>query len=223
MIRRRIGILGGTFDPVHFGHLRTALELLETLSMDRMLLIPSGVPPHRKMPAATPRQRLDMLHLALSNDSSLQLDARECRKPGISYSVDTLRELRHRWGEDTALDFCVGTDAFLQMNTWHCWEQLVGLCNIVVVSRPGWHLPDELGPMEVWRDRFTQDSDTLLRQPAGAVLFVTLTPVDVSATRIRRLVSEGRSARYLLPEAAWQYIQQHRLYRTDTQEISPNP
>lgn len=221
-MRRRIGILGGTFDPIHFGHLRTALELLETLAMDRMLIIPSGVPPHREMPAATVRQRLDMIHLALTNDSSLQLDSRECRKSGTSYSVVTLRELRARWGEDTALDFCVGTDAFMSMNTWHCWEQLVEYCNIVVVSRPGWHLPADLGPMEVWRDRFTEDSDTLLRRPAGAVLFVALTLMDVSATRIRRLVNQGRSARYLMPETVWQYIQQHRLYRADTQDTSPD-
>ncbi len=222
MKRQRIGILGGTFDPIHFGHLRTALELLETLAMDRMLLIPSGVPPHRQLPAATVRQRLDMIHLALISDSSLQLDARECRKQGTSYSIDTLRELRHRWGEDTALDFCVGTDAFTSMDTWYCWEELVELCNILVVSRPGWRLPDDLGALEIWRDRFTEDSDTLSQNAAGSVLFLALTPMDVSASGIRRLVSEGRSARYLLPEAVWQYIQQHRLYRADTQETSPN-
>ena len=220
-MRRHVGILGGTFDPVHFGHLRTALELLEALAMDRMLLIPSGVPPHRDSPAATARQRLDMVNLALRGDTSLQVDAREFRKHDASYSVDTLCELRRRWGESTALDFCVGSDAFVSMHTWHNWQQLLELGNIVVVSRPGWRLPDDLGPLEIWRDRFTDDSDTLLHQPAGVVLFLALTPMAVSATHIRQLVSEGRSARYLLPEAVWQYIQQHRLYQAEIQDTKP--
>jgi nicotinate-nucleotide adenylyltransferase len=216
-----VGFLGGTFDPVHFGHLRTALELVELLHFESMLLIPSGVPPHRSAPAAGAARRLEMVQLALQGDSQLtqrsqlQADGRECRKSSTAYTVDTLRELRAEWGADTSLSFCVGADAFAGMHGWHCWQQLPELCHIVVMARPGWHLPEDLGPLEIWRDRFIYQGDTLSRSSAGKVLFVSLTPMAVSATHIRRLIGAGKSARYLLPDTVWQYIRQHRLYQAD--------
>jgi nicotinate-nucleotide adenylyltransferase len=146
-----VGILGGTFDPVHFGHLRTALELLELLHMDTMLLIPTGVPPHRQPPVASPRQRLEMVELALRGDPLLRADGRECEKTDIAYTVDSLRQLRAELGTRRALSFCVGADAFAGMHSWHCWQQLPDLCHIVVVARPDWHLPEDLGPLECWR------------------------------------------------------------------------
>jgi nicotinate-nucleotide adenylyltransferase len=213
--RRHIGVLGGTFDPVHFGHLRTALELQELLHFERMLLIPSGVPPHRPAPVAAATQRLQMVQLALQGDTRLQADGRECRKAGTTYTVDSLRELRAEFGAGASLNFCVGADAFAGMLSWHCWQQLPELCNIVVMPRPGWHLPEDLGALEIWRQRFIYQSDTLSRSAAGKVLFVSLTPMAVSATHIRELIAAEKSARYLLPDTVWQYIRQHRLYQAD--------
>lgn len=222
LTRRRVGLLGGTFDPVHFGHLRTALELVELLHFEAMLLIPSGVPPHRSRPVVGAGSRLEMVQLALQGDSlgrgdsqrsELQADGRECRKCHTAYTVDTLRELRAEWGAHTSLSFCVGADAFASMHGWHCWQQLPELCHIVVMARPGWHLPEDLGPLELWRDRFIYQDDTLSRSSAGRVLFVSLTPMEISATHIRRLIGAGKSARYLLPDTVWQYIRHHRLYQ----------
>ncbi len=208
----RIGVLGGTFDPVHCGHLRLALELAEQLALDRVLLIPAARPPHRVAPAASPERRLRMLELAVAGEPQLVVDARECRRAGASYSVDTLAELRAELGEEAALCFLVGADAFAGMASWHQWQRLPQLAHIVVVTRPGWRLPRDLGPMECWRDRFTDNSDTLAGVAAGRILFIALSPLDIAATRIRALISKGRSARYLLPDAVWAYIRQQHLY-----------
>ncbi len=207
-----IGVLGGTFDPVHLGHLRTALELVELLQLDRMSLVPTGVPPHRVSPVADPRRRLEMVELALRGDPLLQADGRECRKTETAYTVETLREMRAEVGADVALSFCVGADAFIGMQSWYCWQQLPELCHIIVMARPAWHLPEDLGALEVWRDRFVYQGDTLAHSRAGKVLFVSTTPMDISSTRIRKLIGAGNSPRYLLPDAVWHYIQQHRLY-----------
>lgn len=209
---RRVGVLGGTFDPVHCGHLRLALELAEQLALDRVLLIPAARPPHRAAPVASPERRLQMLQLAVAGERRLRVDARECRRAGASYTVDTLTELRAELGPEPALCFLVGADAFLGMSTWHQWQRLPELAHIVVVARPGWRLPAVLGPMECWRDRFTDNSDTLFANSVGGILFAMLSPLDISATRIRALVAKGRSARYLVPDAVWSYIRRQRLY-----------
>jgi nicotinate-nucleotide adenylyltransferase len=233
---RHIGVLGGTFDPVHFGHLRTAMELLEHLELDRMLLVPVGVPPHRAQPSAGALQRLHMLRLAVRGDPRLQVDDRECRKAETAYTVDTLRQLRSEVGDGVALSFCVGADAFIGMSHWHRWQELPSLAHIVVMSRPGWHLPDDLGALECWRDRFvlsgsgsssdsfpasdgfpSRDSsagepDRLREQGAGRIVFVALTPMDISATGVRHRIALGQSARFLVPDSVWRYIQRNGLY-----------
>lgn len=216
MTLSHLGILGGTFDPIHAGHLRTALELAEELAMARMCLLPSGIPPHRGAPVASPQQRLAMAELAIAGDDTLAVDGRESRKTTTAYTIDTLRELRAEVGEQTAISFCVGADAFMGMPAWRDWQEFPRLCHIVVVARPGWHLPADLGALECWRDRFIYQGDTLARSCAGKVLFVSLTPMDVSASRIRDITAAGFSARYLLPDSVWHYIQQHRLYRGGT-------
>ena len=215
--RSHIGILGGTFDPVHCGHLRMALELRELLRLDQLRLIPAGEPPHKPAPDTHSRLRLRMLELALQGEAEIQADGRECCRPGPSYTVDTLGELRAELGSELAISLCVGADAFAQMPSWHNWQQLPGLCHIVVMARPGWRLPAHLGALEQWRDRFTHNSDTLFESSAGGVLFVSLTPLDISATLIRRLIAQGHSARYLLPDCVWDYIRRKQLYHIITQ------
>jgi nicotinate-nucleotide adenylyltransferase len=220
-VPEHIGILGGTFDPIHFGHLRTALELAETLDLQRILLIPGGTPPHRGAPVASAQQRLTMVELSVQQSERLHADGRECRKSSASYTVETLLELRREWGDQVRLSLCVGADAFAGMHTWHRWQELPELAHIVVVARPGWHLPEDLGELEIWRDRFVYQDDTLAYSTAGKVLFLSLTPMAVSATHIRQLIGEGHSARYLLPDSVWHYIQQHRLYQAATQDAKP--
>lgn len=225
-MRQHIGVLGGTFDPVHRGHLRMAVELVERLQFDKLLLVPVGTPPHRTLPQASAAQRLAMLHLAIDGKPRLAVDDRECRKSTVAYTFDTLGELRAERGAQCAISFCVGSDAFLGMHRWRRWRELPGLAHIVVMSRPGWDVPQVLGDLEGWRHRFclsagygqapagSDSAPQRLRQAAsGRIVFPSLTPVDISATRVRRRVAAGQSPRLLVPDAVWRYIQRNALYQ----------
>ena len=209
-----IGILGGTFDPPHLGHLRPALELLEALGMRHMYLIPSRVPPHRPAPQASPAQRLAMLQLAVADEPRLIVDDRELRRDGPSYTVDTLRSLRKQW-PDTPLCFCMGMDAFLGLPQWYDWRQLTELAHIVVSHRPGWQLDGTVlsAELQAWLAAHRADQAQELQQTtAGKVWLQPVSQLAISATAIRQCIAAGGSARYLVPEAVWRYIQQQQLY-----------
>lgn len=210
-----IGVFGGTFDPVHFGHLRSALELLEQLSLQHILLIPSAVPPHRDVPYATAEQRLAMLRLAVEGQPGLLVDEREIRRTGPSYMIDTLDSLRAELGE-TPLCLILGVDAFLGLPGWHKWQKLLELAHIVVAHRPGWQLDKSRMPQilqQAVQGRWVTDGQALCSKPAGSVLLQGVTQLDISATEIRERIAEGKSANYLLPAQVWQYIQKQDLYR----------
>jgi nicotinate-nucleotide adenylyltransferase len=210
-----IGVFGGTFDPVHFGHLRPALELKEGLGLGRMLLLPASVPPHREQPQASTEQRLQMLQLAIDAESGLEVDRRELQRSGPSYMVDTLTSLRDELGE-TPLCLCLGVDAFLGLPHWHRWEALLELAHIVVAHRPGWTLDEQTMPPElakVMREHAHESMAALTQASAGAIVMQAVTQLDISATAIRDCIGNGRSARYLLPDAVWHYILEQKLYR----------
>lgn len=211
-----IGVLGGTFDPVHFGHLRSALELLETLGLAEVRLVPCGHPPHRNPPRAPASARLAMLELAVTGQPGLRVDPRELERPGPSYMVDTLASLR---GEQGTRPLCLilGSDAFLGLPGWHRWQELVQLAHLVVMHRPGWDLDDNLAaPLaQLVEARRVYEAAALAAQPAGSILLVPVTPLDISATAIRTLIAAGRSPRYLLPDVVWEHIRAHGLYDSD--------
>lgn len=215
---RPVGVFGGTFDPVHIGHLRPALELLESLDLAEVRLIPCRIPPHRAAPVAGPEQRLAMLELAVGDQPGLVVDRRELARPGPSYMVDTLSSLRAELG-DTPLCLLLGLDAFLGLAGWHRWRELPELAHIVVTHRPGWSLEGAVGANEVLellhRRRLDRAGDLAL-QPAGGVWLQPVTQLDISASVIRKLVEEGRSPRYLLPDAVWHFIRREGLYRRST-------
>lgn len=210
-----IGVFGGTFDPIHFGHLRPALELLEQLSLQRLHLIPSAVPPHRPAPSATAGQRLAMLKLAVAEQPGFVVDERELRRSGPSYMVDTLASLRAEAGE-APLCLLLGVDAFLGLHEWHQWQRLMEIAHIVVAHRPGWSL-DEMSMPQVFRQalegRWMEEEAGLRNQVAGGVLLQCVTQLDISATDIRERIAAGKSANYLLPDSVWRYIQEQELYR----------
>lgn len=213
-----VGLFGGTFDPVHFGHLRPALECLEALGLSELRLIPAAVPPHRAAPVAKPEQRLAMLRLAVADQPGFVVDGRELQRPGPSYTVDTLRELRAELGPQRPLCLLLGTDAFLGLSTWHRWEELPALAHLVVMHRPGF-------PREALAERADEPVRALLAprqraqaadlhaQPAGGIWLQAVTALDISATAIRHTIAAGASARYLLPDAVWRYIEENGLYR----------
>ena len=206
-----IGIFGGTFDPVHFGHLRCALEIAEQLELAEVRMLPAGRPPHRNVPLASPDQRRRMLELALAGQSLLTLDARELDRPGPSYMVDTLSSLRAEIG-DESLCLILGQDAFNGLAAWNRWQQVSELAHLIVISRPGVEQPDN-GPIgALIEQRSVETLDELRARPAGAILFRSVTPLGFSASGIRALLAGGRSARYLVPDAVLDYMRQEGVY-----------
>lgn len=196
-MKRPLAIFGGTFDPVHLGHLSVAWEAAELLDAD-VQLMPASVPPHRPAPIANAPQRAAMLRAALQEQSRLTLDTRELERGGPSYTIDTLIELRAEQG-DRPLVLLLGADAFAGLTTWHRWRELFDVAHIGVLSRPGVEaaLPEELAA-EV-AARLVADAAVLSSLPAGKLIELAVTPLEISATRIRELLAAGRDPRYLLP------------------------
>ncbi|MEO6800199.1 MAG: nicotinate-nucleotide adenylyltransferase [Rhodanobacter sp.] len=194
---RPLAIFGGTFDPIHLGHLCVAWEAAELLDAD-VLMMPSGIPPHRPPPIASALQREALLQVALRDQSRLVLDARELARRGPSYTVDTLVELRAEQG-DRPLVLLLGADAFAGLPAWHDWRRLFELAHLGVLSRPGQQaaLPDEL--QRAAAERWVEDSTGLQSAPAGRLMALSVTPLEISATRIRELLAAGREPRYQLP------------------------
>ena len=214
-----LGIFGGTFDPVHFGHLRPALELAEALRLDEMRLLPAGRPPHRDPPVAPPEARRHMVELAIEPEPTLQLDDRELRRPGPSWMVDTLTELRAEVG-DRPLLLVVGSDAVASLHHWHRWRELFRLAHLVVAGRPGWEPSPQAPAWAELEERRLASAEALAERPAGGVLFRAVTPLEISSTAIRRLLAEGGNPRYLLPETVLQWIRRHRIYDRPGQPAS---
>lgn len=211
---RPIGILGGTFDPIHYGHLRPALEMLETLQLAEVRFIPCRIPAHRATPLITAEQRLTLVQRSIADQPGFVADDRELRRDGPSYMVDTLASLRDDLGDDIPLCLILGADAFRGLPSWHRWQQLSELAHIVVMQRPGSlsSLPPVLE--EFIALRLIEEVIALRRKPAGSILFQLVTQLHISATQIRALLAHGQSPRYLLPEAALAYIHDRGLYRS---------
>jgi len=205
-----IGIFGGTFDPVHIGHLRTAIELRESLGLDKCTLLPCHKPSHRGQPGASSEQRIAMLHDAIAGVDQLEVDAREALRDGPSYSFDTLASFRQE-SPDARLVFCMGVDAFDGFTRWHRYEEILSLAHLVVVSRPGSTVS---GPSaDLLTERQVASADLLAGQ-SGGILMQSLTQIEISATRIRELVSQNRDINYLVPETVRRYIHNNGLYQS---------
>ena len=215
-----IGLFGGTFDPIHFGHLRLATELAEAFKLERVIFLPAGLPYHRGTGAhASAEQRLTMVKLATQRDARFDVDDRELRRAGPTYTYDTLAEVRAERGPQVPLVFLLGSDAFGQIHTWHRWTELFDLAHFAVAIRaddtewlskgPG-AFPADVGP------RVTLNLRELLGSPAGKVMTFSMTPLAISSTAIRNLVRDDASVRYLTPDPVADYIRSHKLYMTGT-------
>lgn len=200
-MNRPIAMFGGTFDPVHNAHLRVAWEAAEQLDAE-VRLIPVNVPPHRDPPIANARERAAILHAALRGQDRLVLDERELQREGPSWTIDTLIELREEIGPEGPLILLVGADAFLGLPSWHRWSELFDYAHIGVLTRPGHEiatLPTELRIKVA--SRRTSDSNALISTPAGRVLAMPVTPLEISATQVREVLAAGSEPRYLMPDA----------------------
>lgn len=207
-----VGLFGGTFDPVHFGHLRAAVEAREKLGLADFRLLPAGRPPHRSDTVASAEQRLEMLRLALDGCPDLRVDEREVRRAGYSYMVDTLEEIRGEAGEAPLL-LMIGQDAANTLDRWHDWRRLFDLAHFVVMRRPDAHFNCSGELRRQIEERRVHEAALLLQNPAGRVLSLEITQLDISSTHIRSLLAAGRSARFLLPDRVIDYIGEQGLYR----------
>jgi nicotinate-nucleotide adenylyltransferase len=208
---RPVGLFGGTFDPIHFGHLRAAFELTELLDLERVLFIPAADPPHRGRPLADAQTRLAMVLAAVEDEESFDVDDRELHRPGPSYTVLTLEELRREHG-DTPLVLMLGMDAFLGLPTWHRWRELLDLAHVAVAHRPGAIVPSsgELGRL-ISRCRARHRSE-IAAAPAGRIFVHPGTQLDISSTDLRQALLAGRDPRYLMPEAVRRMINATGIY-----------
>ena len=210
-----VGILGGTFDPVHHGHLRLAIECREKLSLHRVHLVPLGKPPHREPPHASTDHRLQMLQLATRGIEGLKVDEHELSRGGVSYTIDTVRQLRMDM-PDTPLCLITGRDAFNAIHTWREWQSIPDYVHIIVVGRPG-HTPE---PESVEIRSFLAQhrvTDLCIRGDAlaGHIYEIEIPELDISATRIRQIIRKGNNPRGLLPESVVEFIYKNRIYPVD--------
>lgn len=207
-----IGILGGTFDPIHNGHLRLAIEAAEACGLGEVRLVPAGTPPHRAPPVAAARHRLEMARLGAAGCPGLVVDEREAYKTAPCYTVETLEQFRAGLGPQAPLCLILGMDQFLDLATWHRWRELFGLAHLVVAGRPGAGRKPE-GPLAAEHAARLKDDPRALRAaPAGALVPISISALEISASGIRARLAAGRSVRHLLPDSVLDYIQANRLY-----------
>ena len=207
-----LAVFGGTFDPVHYGHLRTALEIKAAFALREVRLLPCANPAHRTQPLSSAEHRAAMLQLAVQAQEGLVVDCRELQRTGASYTVDSLRELRAAYGKETLL-LCIGMDAFMQLTRWHCWQELFSYAHVVVLSRPDSPLVDDLIAQQAFfKTRLCSQQVDLQRSSTGLLYFQRVTALAISATAIRHLLATGGNPRFLLPDAVLAYIKTHHLY-----------
>ena len=208
---RPIGIFGGTFDPIHYGHLRTAFEMLQALELAEVRLIPSGDPPHRGKTYADPGLRLEMLRVATAGQHGFVVDDRELARGGPSYTVDTLASFREEY-QETPIGLIIGMDAFLGLAAWHRWEEILDLAHLVVAHRPGWKAPD-IGPLGELIEQFgTHRVEDLHTDSHGRVHIHAVTQLEISSSEIRALVAAGRDPRFLMPDGVRDIILESSCY-----------
>ncbi|NIM71944.1 MAG: nicotinate-nucleotide adenylyltransferase [Gammaproteobacteria bacterium] len=206
-----IGILGGTFDPVHCGHLRLALEVRDLLSLASVRLLPAPNPRLRDAPRADVSLRLQMLEAAVEGEPGLEVDARELEREGPTYTVDSLQSFRREF-PDAPIVFIVGMDSLRRLDRWHRWQEFTSLAHLAVADRPGGSLPGTGPVADLLAAHRCDDPATLMAKPAGHIMICSPPLLDISATRIRALVAEGRSIRFLVPDKVIELINRTRCY-----------
>jgi len=195
-----IGVFGGTFDPVHYGHLKPARDVMRELGLRKVLFIPNHVPPHREQPQLPTAIRVELLQLALQEYPGFELDLREIGRNGMSYMLDTLISLKQDY-PDESLCLIIGMDALLGLTRWYCWQRLFEYCHIVVTARPGYALPDELHP-EI-KGRVAASAQSLRDNEAGKILIKSVSLLDISASDIRQRMARGEDVREWMPASVY--------------------
>ncbi|MGB5853820.1 MAG: nicotinate-nucleotide adenylyltransferase [Oceanisphaera sp.] len=212
-MKKAIGLLGGTFDPIHIGHLRPAIALLERLNLAEVRLLPNYIPPHKAPPDSAPEHRLAMVQLAADYTPKLVVDARELKRNRPSYTVETLIELRKEL-PDTPLCFLMGMDSLCSLNRWHRWQELLEYAHLVVSHRPGWQPNFNPTINALYKAHGTTDGGQLQRRLGGCIYLFDNPQLDISSTQIRNCIRLGNNPQYLLPEPVINYVREKRLYQS---------
>lgn len=211
-VASKIALLGGTFNPIHIGHLRSAIDVIELLALDELRLIPNALPPHREEPNVSPQQRLEMVRLATTKVPKLVVDDRELRRNKPSYTIDTLLSIHAELTAEDQLFFIMGWDAFCGLPTWYRWQELLTHCHIIVLQRPylSVKIPKEL--QGFLADKVVTDAACFTRLN-GQVLFLQQTVLDISSTHIRQALAQSKSVQFLVADKVLDYINEHKLYQ----------
>ncbi len=212
---QRIGLLGGTFNPIHFGHLRLAQEIAAALALNEVRFIPSANPPHKTAPTVSAQHRAQMVQLAIEHNPLFKLDTRELNRAGASYTIDTLSSIHQEIGTKNSLCLIMGTDAFSKFDTWHRWQEILDYCHIILVQRPTNTLNQSALSKELellLKNQYTELMDDLFSQVSGHIHMQTITALDISSTAIRAAFAEKQMPNYLMPQNVIEYILTNQLY-----------
>ncbi|WP_099075879.1 nicotinate-nucleotide adenylyltransferase [Proteus alimentorum] len=214
LINQAIALYGGTFDPIHYGHLRPVEALSGLIGLKEVIWLPNNIPPHRPQPEASSQQRLEMVRLALEPYSSFKVDTRELEKPTPSYTIETLNDFRKEIGDKQPLAFIIGQDSLLSINTWHKWENLLDVCHLLVCARPGYQTHFESAQMQAWlKKNQTYQQEDIHCLPAGKIFLADTPLYNISATDIRARHKAGLDCHDLLPNSVENYIRRQQLYK----------
>lgn len=210
-----LGLMGGTFNPIHNGHLHMAQALMTRLALDEVHFIPSAQPPHRPRPEVSASHRAKMVELAIHEHPGFVLDTRELERNDYSYTIDTLISLRKQFGENTALCWLMGSDAFASIDRWYRWQELLDYCHIVVVQRPGNQIKPSKAVAQLLSEHICEKATAMTFTPAGKILPIEVDALNVSSTSIRQKLAAAEDISGLLPLSVQQYIKQHGLYQSN--------
>lgn len=214
LINQAIALYGGTFDPIHYGHLRPVEALSGLIGLKEVIWLPNNIPPHRPQPEASSQQRLEMVRLALEPYSSFKVDVRELEKPTPSYTIETLRDFRKEIGDKQPLAFIIGQDSLLSISTWHQWDELLNVCHLLVCARPGYQTHFENTQMQTWLTQHqTKQQEDIHCLPSGKIFLADTPLYNISATDIRARHKAGLNCHDLLPNSVEDYIRQQQLYK----------
>lgn len=206
-----IGVFGGTFDPVHYGHLRSAFEMLQALQFAEVRFVPCGDPPHRGVTYANAQQRYRLVECAIEGQPGFVADDRELRRDGPSYTIDTLESLRTEF-PGRSIGLIVGMDAFLGLSDWYRWDEILDVAHIVVAHRPGWKAPDIGALGEMITEHGTHRVDDLHNATHGRIHIHAVTQLEIASTEIRDLIAAGRDPRFLMPDEVRDAILEMKIY-----------
>lgn len=213
----RVGLLGGTFNPVHWGHLRAAEEIREMFELKQVIFIPTNISPHKESKEIVAAEhRLKMLGLAVNDNPYFFTSDVELKRPGKSYSIETIGHFKQTFGKELTLFFILGIDAFLEINSWKDYQELFSLCNFIVMSRPQYEVKelDQVIPAQVKTDfLYRPDEKRFINSSQFSIYFTEITPIDIASRSIRNLIKDGHSIKYLLPEEVEKYVKENKLYR----------